>query len=140
MKQTRGGGVNTFESSQNKSQYFEDTLRKAGINIQKRESGERDSFRVANGVNIEAKNGRQVNRIPGVLYPGSRFDNEPAYVSILDSFSRNPQLKQLFDTFTKAGLVEATGGQNAQWGTWKFAIRSQKDADTVMRAVKRLQR
>ncbi len=45
--------------------------------------------------------------------------------------------KVLFDDLTNAGLREATNGKNAQWGSWKFAIRNKDDENIVIKYLKK---
>lgn len=66
----------------------------------------------------------------------SLFENEPVYVSILNSFKDTPKRKILFDKLDSIGLKEATGKRNAQWGTWKFAIRSSEDLKKTIKTIK----
>ena len=111
-------------------------LKSAGVDCKVSSYSERNEISITKYVSLRWKNGTTMQRIPRVLYAGSAFDNEPVYISILDHISSDKQLKGLFDELTKKGLREATGGQNAQWGTWKFAIRNTNDANIVMKALK----
>ncbi len=79
------------------------------------------------GVEIEFAPKKEPKRISRVLYSSSQFDNEPVFVTILASFDIHPELKKLFDKLSSTNLKEATDGKTAQWGTWKFAIRSKED-------------
>ena len=64
------------------------------------------------------------------------LDKEPVYVSVLDSFYYHPKAEKIFNKLREAGLEEATNGKNAQYGTWKFAIRSNKDLEKLADALK----
>ena len=90
-------------------------------------------------------NAQKRDRIPRVLYTSHNFDNEQCYVKIIDwepiDIKNNHPVKKLskflFDDLTKAGLKEATDGKNAQWGSWKFAIRSKEDEDIFLKYFKK---
>ena len=84
-------------------------------------------------------------RIPRVLYTSHNFDNEPCYIKITDwepiDIKNNHPVKSLskvlFDDLMNAGLQEATNGKNAQWGSWKFAIRNKDDENVVIKYLKK---
>jgi hypothetical protein len=79
------------------------------------------------GVEIRFSPKKESERVGKVFYSSSQFDNEPVFVTILASFDKYPELKKLFDKLSSTNLKEATDGKTAQWGTWKFAIRSKED-------------
>ena len=92
-------------------------------------------------VGIVWKNGGKLERIPRTLYSSSQFDNEPLYIKItgwdVKEDSQTKLLsKDLFNNLSKDGLTEATNGKNPQWGTWKFAIRSEEDENKVLKHLK----
>lgn len=82
--------------------------------------------------------------VRGAVMTSSEFDNEPLFISISDWFDKhmnkdysktseiNKLSKELYNSLFDAGLKEATNGRNSQWGTWKFAIRSEKDEATAL--------
>lgn len=84
-------------------------------------------------------------RTARALYTTHNFDNEPCYISITDwepgDIKSNHPVKSLskvlFDDLTNAGLHEATNGKNAQWGSWKFAIRNKDDENIVIKYLKK---
>lgn len=90
-------------------------------------------------------NGLQREKIPHVLYTSHNFDNESCYIKItdwepIDIKKKHPVKslsKVLFDDLTKAGLHEATNGKNAQWGSWKFAIRNKDDENVIIKYLKK---
>lgn len=90
-------------------------------------------------------NGLHRERVPRALYTTHNFDNEPCYISITDwepgDIKNNHPVKSLskvlFDDLTNAGLHEATNGKNAQWGSWKFAIRNKDDENIVIKYLKK---
>ena len=120
--------------------HFVDTIRKElkklGMDGPVSTHGERDEMEIVKGVELSWKNGKTIQHISRTLIPSSRFDNEPAYVSILDSSLKDKKVKGLFDELMAAGLAEATNGRTAQWGTWKFAVRSDVDVNTIIKALK----
>ena len=81
------------------------------------------------GVEIRFSPKKESERVRGVFYSSSQFDNEPVFVTILASFDKYPELKKLFDKLSSTNLKEATDGRTDQWGTWKFAIRSKEDLE-----------
>lgn len=84
-------------------------------------------------------------RIPYTYYTSHNFDNESCYIKITDwepiDIKNNHPVKSLskvlFDDLTKAGLQEATNGKNAQWGSWKFAIRNKDDENIIIKYLKK---
>lgn len=90
---------------------------------------------------LNKTNARNRERIPRVLYTSHNFDNEQCYVKIIDwepiDIKKNHPVKslskKLFDDLTKGSLKEATDGKNPQWGSWKFAIRDEKDEDVFLK-------
>ena len=120
--------------------HFVDTfikeLKRVGIANPVNTYGPRDEMEIVKGVDLSWRNGKTVQHIPRTFIPSSRFDDEPAYVSILDSYLKDKKIKGFFDELTDRGLIEATRGKNAQWGTWKFAIRDDVDVNTVINALK----
>ena len=113
-------------------------LRKVGIKNDIKEYGDRSELRIARqGISLRFKNGKSSTRIPGALYASSQFENEPVYIAILDNLDKDNILKSFFDGLMDASLQEATNGKNAQWGTWKFAIKSKDDIKTVMKLLKK---
>lgn len=81
------------------------------------------------GVEIHFPPKKESERVGKVFYTSSQFDNEPVFVTILASFDKYPELKKLFDKLSSTNLKEATDGKTAQWGTWKFAIRSKENLE-----------
>ena len=90
-------------------------------------------------------NGLHRERVPHALYTSHNFDNESCYIKITDwepgDIKNNHPVKSLskvlFDDLTKAGLHEATNGKNAQWGSWKFAIRNKDDENIAIKYLKK---
>ena len=90
-------------------------------------------------------NGLQREKIPHVLYTSHNFNNESCYIKITDwepiDIKNNHPVKSLskvlFDDLMNAGLQEATNGKNAQWGSWKFAIRNKDDENTIIKYLKK---
>ena len=116
---------------------FEKELKKLGIDWNPSTYGSRDEVTISKeGVNLCWQNGKTVQRAPRVLYASSRFDDEPAYITIIDRLKENKNLKGFFDELMQEGLTEATGGKTAQWGTWKFAVRSDIDSGIILKALK----
>lgn len=116
---------------------FRKELKKLGVDEKVSTWGPRDEMTVSkDGVKLSWLNGVKVQYAPRTLHAGSVFDNEPAYISITDKLSANDKLKGLFDELMKEGLDEATRGRNAQWGTWKFAVRSDVDVNKIIKALK----
>ena len=128
-----------FESVKNVSKYIATQLENAGFSPNQRSYGDsREQFNIANGVEIIASNGRNVRSgVPGAYYTSSAFDRERAHVRILDNLKSNTRLQNIYNALERAGLQEATGGKTAQWGTWKFAIRSDNDLNKVISVVKK---
>ena len=95
-------------------------------------------------VSVVWKNGKTVQRARGQMWTSSQFDDEPLYIKITDwydsYFNRDHSKtsearklsKELYTNLFDAGLKEATNGKNSQWGTWKFAIRSEKDEEIAL--------
>lgn len=88
---------------------------------------------------------RNNTRISHVLYPSHNFDNESCYIKITDwepnDIKNNHPVKTLskilFDDLMNAGLKEATNGKNAQWGSWKFAIKNNDDENIIIKYLKK---
>lgn len=112
-------------------------LKRACVDYQIETVGPRDQIWVSEeGITFSWLNGKTVNHAPHTLLTGSRFDNEPAYIAVLDRINKNEKLKGFFDEMIHNHMIEATNGQNSQWGTWKFAVRDMSDVDIIMDALK----
>lgn len=97
---------------------------------------DRDYFHLTDGVKLIINSGVNDQNPGGVQRTSNNFDKEPVYVSVLDSFYYHPKAEKIFNKLREAGLEEATNGKNAQYGTWKFAIRSNKDLEKLADALK----
>ena len=90
-------------------------------------------------------NAQNRDRIPRALYTAHNFDNESCYLKItdwepIDIKKKHPVKslsKVLFDDLMNANLQEATNGKNAQWGSWKFAIRNKDDENIIIKYLKK---
>ena len=114
-------------------------LRSAGVDSDIEEHGNKSELPILNNlVSLVWNNGKSVERWPRCLYPTSQFENEPVYITILDNLLKYVNLSKLWSNLINNGLVEATNGKTAQWGTWKFAIRSDNDVKILMKALKNI--